>query len=246
MAKICYLTDTGKVRDHNEDAFLVRPDDNVFVVADGVGGNNSGEVASQNAVLGIDRFLKRRPIERVHNAKNMQEELMEYFLECLREINRSILADSITQAENAGMATTVVMAHLINKTLYVVNLGDSRAYLIRKDEINQITEDHTYVNKLVKTGNITKQEAEHHPKKNVITKALGADHDVQPDFFKTTLKKKDRVILCSDGLHGELSDEEILRIVKAEKDPDGICQSLVASANEKGGRDNITVICIEI
>ena len=142
------------------------------------------------------------------------------------------------------MATTMVLAYLAGKKAFVFNVGDSRAYRYRKGVLEQITEDHSFVNTLVRIGTITREEARFHPKKNIITRALGAEEEVEADFFPVDLEPEDILVLCTDGLHGEAGDEEILQIIREEEDMQDLCDRLVQLANDKGGSDNITIICL--
>ena len=205
MAQIGFKTDKGKKRDRNEDSLFVMPQENIYIVADGVGGQNSGGLASSMAVKIIAEYIKEKPLHDVDDEK----ELKEYFLECMKIANREICQTARLSEENAGMATTAVLLHLSDGSAYVVNVGDSRAYIYRDGEISQITEDHTYVNELVKGGSITKAQAEIHPQKNMITRALGGEEKVLPDFYRFEISKTDIIILCTDGLYGEVTTEEI-------------------------------------
>ncbi|MDR3294515.1 MAG: Stp1/IreP family PP2C-type Ser/Thr phosphatase [Clostridiales Family XIII bacterium] len=246
MARAGFRTDRGRFRGNNEDALLVLPKFQIYVVADGVGGRNSGEIASRKAVNGIEKYVRSHPVDAVHDSGQADAGLMEYFLRCLREINAEILAVSAAEPSNAGMATTAVLAHVFENRLYVVNVGDSRAYMVRNGGISQITVDHTTVNRLVYTGELTEEEARVHPRKNEITRALGAESEILPDFFVTEIRQGDRILLCTDGLHGELGDDEICGIVAGNPDLNEACKNLVDRANAKGGKDNITVICLEV
>jgi protein phosphatase len=194
----------------------------------------------------VEKYAAAHPLAAAHRGGRVDDALVEYFLGCLREINADILAFSMLEPGNIGMATTAVIAHVFGGRLYVVNLGDSRAYMIRNGAISQITVDHTTVNDMVLSGVLTPEEAREHPRKNEITRALGAFVDVVPDFFVTKTLPGDRVVMCTDGLYGELADDEIRRIVSEGADLNKTCESLVSRANNKGGRDNITVICLEI
>ena len=147
---------------------------------------------------------------------------------------------------NRGMATTVVSAYVRDDTAYVSNIGDSRAYLFRNGRLNRITTDHTYVNELISKGLITEEEAENHRQKNVITKALGTERLADPDFYKVSLEKNDILMLCSDGLHGEVPQEAIEKILDEGRSMNETCTLLVEEAIRYGGRDNITVVCIRI
>ena len=160
-------------------------------------------------------------------------------------MNAEIMREASANPDMSSMATTLVLCFLDAESIYVVNLGDSRAYILRDGNLTQLTEDHTYVNNLINAGTLTKSEARLHPQKNIITKALGSEKYTEPDFYRFDLREGDRVLLCSDGLHGELTDGEIEEIVRRKEDLDTICRRLVNAANESGGHDNITVICID-
>jgi protein phosphatase len=241
-----FKTDIGRHRAGNEDALLVLPRQGVYLVADGVGGHNSGELAARKAVFGVERFLARSPIEAAHGAERPAAALMEYFLRCFREINADICALSAAEPANRGMATTAVLAHIMNGKLFVVNVGDSRAYIVREGGISRITTDHSVVNDMVERGELTEEEARVHPRRNEITRALGAEADVTPDFFVTELLPGDRIVLCTDGLYGELTDEDICGVVSRGANLNDTCRMLVDDANANGGSDNITVVCVEI
>jgi protein phosphatase len=245
--QVGFRTDTGRKRAINEDALLVLPGERLFAVADGVGGSNSGEVASRNAMNGIEEFLKNNPISQAEDmeGKYRHNWFRGYFLRCFRKINSDIRNTAQARSENLGMATTAVTAYFDGSTLYITNIGDSRAYMIRAGEITQLTEDHSYVADLVSTGTLTKSEARQHPRKNMITRALGAGSEADPDFYCFDVEPGDRLLLCTDGLHGELTDEEICETVRNEKNLNNACKRLVQAANDKGGRDNITVVCVE-
>ena len=242
-----FRTDTGKRRDSNEDALVLMPKLGIYAVADGVGGQNSGEVASRKAVAGIESFIKANPLTGADSleGKYRMNWLKSYFLRCLERINAEIRKAALTNPDMEQMATTMVLCYLDMDSVYVVNIGDSRAYILRDGEMTQLTVDHTYVNKLVKAGTLSKSEARLHPQKNIITKALGSARHTDPDFYRFDLHDGDRVLLCTDGLHGELTDDEIAAILNNKKDLNSICGLLVDAANKNGGHDNITVICID-
>jgi protein phosphatase len=242
MTQVGFKTDKGKRRDRNEDSLFVMPQEDIYIVADGVGGQNSGELASSLAVKSIAEYIKAKHL---HDIKD-EEALKRYFLECMKHANQTIYRTAQLTAENAGMATTVVLLHLKDGSAYIVNVGDSRAYICRDGKIHQITEDHTYVNELVKGGSITKAQAESHPQKNMITRALGGEDKVLPDFYRLETQKNDIIILCTDGLYGELSAEEICGMAAASSSMSALSKNLVQCANRNGGNDNITVICLKI
>jgi len=242
-----FRTDTGKQRDGNEDALLLLPKLGIYVVADGVGGQNSGEVASRKAVAGIESFLKANPLNGADSleGKYRTNWLKSYFFRCLEKINTEIRREAMSDPVMERMATTLVLCYMDMEAVYVVNIGDSRAYILRDGEMTQLTVDHTYVNKLIKAGTLSKSEARLHPQKNIITKALGSTKHTDADFYRFDLHDGDRILLCTDGLHGELTDDEIAAILKKNRDLNSICGLLVDAANKNGGHDNITVICID-
>ncbi len=242
MAQVGFKTDRGKKRDRNEDSLFVMPKEEVYIVADGVGGQNSGELASTLAVKSIAEYIKTKLLHGMEN----EEELKRYFLDCMRKVNQLIYQAAKYSTENMGMATTVVLLHLTNGNAYFINIGDSRAYICRNGVISQVTEDHTYVNELVKGGSITKAQAENHPQKNMITRALGGEEKVLPDFYRLETFKNDIIILCTDGLYGEVSAEEICGMAVVSSSMSTLSDNLVKRANQNGGNDNITVICLKI
>ncbi|MDR0595978.1 MAG: Stp1/IreP family PP2C-type Ser/Thr phosphatase [Clostridiales Family XIII bacterium] len=246
--RVGFRTDIGKARVVNEDALLVLPADRLFAVADGVGGSNSGEIASRRAVNGIEDFLRENSMEQAAGMEGEQRQdwFRGYFVRCFQKINHDIRSAAEIELDHSGMATTAVAAYFDGSALYITNIGDSRAYLIRAGGMTQLTEDHSYVADLISAGTLTKSEAREHPRKNMITRALGAGVDAEPDFYRFDVKPGDRVLLCTDGLHGELTDDEICAEIDRDSDLNRICKSLVQAANEKGGHDNITVVCAAV
>jgi len=242
MTQIGFKTDKGKKRERNEDSLFVMPAEEIYIVADGVGGQNSGELASSMAVKSIAEYIKANPFDEIKD----EETLKTYFMECMKNANQKILEMARESTENAGMATTVVLLHLVGGDAFFINVGDSRAYICRDGQISQITEDHTYVNELVKDGSITKEQAEFHPQKNLITRALGGEEKILPDFYRLETKKNDIIILCTDGLYGELSKEEICSMSAEANSMSALSKNLVHRANQNGGNDNITIICLKI
>ncbi|MBQ1391038.1 MAG: Stp1/IreP family PP2C-type Ser/Thr phosphatase [Firmicutes bacterium] len=235
-----FKTDKGIKRSNNEDAFFVMKNDGIYIVADGVGGNRSGEIASRTAVSEIARYIEQ------HALGNRESEIKNFFLNAFHEANHRVIDAGRRFEENSGMATTCVLAYFHGSEMYVVNVGDSRAYLLTGGRLCQITEDHTYVNALVKAGIITPEQAVDHSDKNMITRAIGADVVIEPDVFKVRIKPGDRVLLCTDGLYGELSAQEITEIFGQGLSMTDTCVALVDAANDAGGCDNITAVCIAI
>ena len=242
MAQLGFKSSTGAVREKNEDACFVIPSHNVYVVADGVGGNNAGEIASRTAVQGVAEYVTEVPIDGCET----DEEICSYFLDCIADINQEVYRLGHEHRENRGMATTLVLAYLRGDKAYIMNVGDSRAYLLRDNELQQITEDHTYVNELVRSGVITKEEAETHSQRNVITRAIGAEPFVKTDFYRTPVEVGDILMLCSDGLYGEVEEDTLIEILNENESMSQICNLLVEEAIECGGRDNITVVCLKV
>lgn len=242
MIQVGFKSDRGIKRDNNEDACFVIPEDKIYIVADGVGGNNSGEVASRNAVKHIATHVKENPLDDA----NDRDAIKDYFLECVKETNAEICKIAEMSEHYKGMATTLVLAYVHENSAYILNVGDSRAYLFRNGALVQLTEDHTYVNELVKKQYLTPETAKKHPERNVITRALGAAGVVEPDIFEVKVMKDDLLLLCTDGLHGELEEEEISEILSSGKHMSELCDDLITAANLKGGHDNITVVCVKI
>ena len=238
-----FKSDRGVTRTSNEDACFVLLPDKVYVLADGVGGGNSGEIASRTAVSEIANYVVSHPISHLIE----KYEIVDYLRDAIETANSKICGMANAYEKNAGMATTTVVVHVRKGQAYVANVGDSRAYLYRDGALTQITEDHTYVNTLVKAGVLSREEADTDERKNVIVKALGADRLVDPDFFRVEIKENDVLILCSDGLYDELSDEEIIGIIEENSDSmSDLAKELVRRANQNGGRDNTTVISLKV
>ena len=237
-----FKTDKGKRRKDNEDSLFVIPDKKIFIVADGVGGQNSGELASRMTVGYMAQFVCLHPIEEAKTGG----ELKSYFKELFSGANSLVHEKSVSEPGNAGMATTAVLCYIRDNTAYFVNVGDSRAYLIRDGRSYQITEDHSFVQTMIREGLLTEEEALKRNDRNMITRAIGGDVEVHPDFFTLDLFSRDTIILCTDGLHGEVSDEDIARMASNANTMHDLAIDLVDSANEAGGRDNISVVCIRI
>lgn len=240
--QVGFKSDKGLRRSNNEDACFVLLPDKVYVVADGVGGGNAGEIASRTAVSEIANYILEHPIANTTN----KYAVVNYLQSCLDEANSKIFRMANTYEENTGMATTVVIAYVAFGKVFITNVGDSRAYLYRKGQLVQLTEDHTYVNTLVKAGVLSKEQAEFDDRKNVITKALGAEPTVEPDFFQLEIMKDDIFIICTDGLYDEVEDQEIIKVLSNKQSMSDVCSELIDRANKNGGRDNITVISLKV
>ena len=236
-----FKTDTGKRRQNNEDAFFVMKKDGIYIVADGVGGTNSGEIASRTAVNEVVQYFEDHKL-----VATKREEICGEIFEAIKRANYRVYDMAQRYSENRGMATTMVVACIRGRDVFLCNVGDSRAYLYDNGKLNQLSDDHTYVNALVKAGVISRKEAENHMDKNMITKAVGAERDVEPDFFHVTLSEEGCLLLCTDGLYGEVTDEKIAEIIGKGMNMTDTCEAMVDEANKNGGHDNITVICIKL
>jgi protein phosphatase len=224
-------TDLGRVRDANEDAYLV--DEPIYGIADGMGGHIAGDVASQTAV---DTITSRAKEQSPGDADSLAE--------LVKEANAAIWERSQSDPSLHGMGTTCTMVLVGDDHLDIAHVGDSRAYLYRDGELSQITEDHTLVGRMVKEGRLEPHEAERHPQRNIITRALGIDRSVEVDTITLTVREGDRILVCSDGLTSMIEAEEIRDILRSESDPQVVADRLVEAANSAGGEDNITVLIL--
>lgn len=212
----------------------IGPLPNLFIVADGMGGHKGGGVASSVAV-----DVMRRVIEA--SKETDPERILD---DAVLMANSSVRKCAGESDELTGMGTTAVLATIIDDELYVANIGDSRLYVVGQ-KIEQITVDHSYVEELVKMGTLDREMARTHPKKNIITRAIGAAEVAQADFFKVKLKPGDKILMCTDGLTNMIEDEDIRRIINSKRDIVEMAEGLVGRANENGGKDNISVILVE-
>lgn len=226
-------TDKGPVRELNEDSYFISPERHICAVADGMGGHNAGEVASALAIDVFKRELENTSLYTVPILRSAVERANQ-------EINECAEADP----DKSGMGTTFTALAFSAGRAMIVHVGDSRAYLIRKRSIMQLSVDHTLVEELLESGAITVREARIHPHRNYITRALGTDSHVKVDGLYVDLKQGDVFMLCSDGLSGSVSDIEMMRLLQSEKNLSAVPQKLVEMAIEKGGRDNITCILV--
>ena len=231
------ITDIGLVRKYNQDYSLECDEpignlDNLYVVCDGLGGRNAGEYASSTAA---ENFFDLAEGSESRNPLSI-------FKEAVVKVNRLIYREG-KLPEYQGMATTLVAATIRDNVVYVVNVGDSRAYIIG-DEVTQITWDHSYVGELVRRGKITSDEARFHSKNNVITRAVGAEETVEPDYFQAELEDGEIILLCTDGLYNMLSERMIQKVVTANGSLRAKAEKLVELANEAGGKDNIGAVLI--
>lgn len=238
---VYFETNKGIIREKNEDNLIIEETEryNLYAVADGMGGHKAGEIASTLLIDVIREYFDK-------NNKRENFKIPTFINESIMLANLKIIEEASEKEEYLGMGTTVTMAviDLSENIVYIGNVGDSRTYIIRDNKIRQITEDHTYVHELVKEGKITIEEAKAHPKKNIITRAIGSEENIIVDIFEIELMENDILLLCSDGLTTHLSDSEIMDTIKTF----GCAESvgiLIDMCNNNGGTDNITVIIID-
>ncbi|MGI6220379.1 MAG: Stp1/IreP family PP2C-type Ser/Thr phosphatase [Coriobacteriales bacterium] len=224
-------TDVGQVRAQNEDSMLVKLP--LLVVADGIGGQEAGEIASQ---IAIETMEIEAPVSA--DAEQLGDAVV--------HANAAVMRAAEEGRGRPGMGTTMTAAYIEHSTLAVAQVGDSRAYRIRAGEIEQLTHDHSLIAAMVDSGQITEEEARTHPSRSIITRALGSDPDMRPDLFEFDLRDGDRIILCSDGLHGMIPDDHIKLIMDEYPDAQEAADALVAAANAAGGMDNVTVIVANV
>ena len=229
--RAAWATDVGRVRSGNEDSLLIDEDLGVFAIADGMGGHRGGEVASSTAVEAVRVALANGdPIDRA-----------------IRAANAAIRERASGDPEVAGMGTTfTAVVTLDDANLLIGHVGDSRAYLLRAGDLTKLTRDHSLVEDLVRDGRITPDQAEVHPQRSIITRALGIEPSVEVDLYTVPVRDGDRIVICSDGLTDMLSERDVARLANASGEPDDAVQSLIDAANLAGGNDNITVVILEV
>jgi protein phosphatase len=259
------MTDRGRVRRANEDQFLIaallktlriertslpqpreqRGSDqcHLYVVADGMGGHAGGSEASALAVDSVERFVLDTLQWFAHCKGRADDLVLSEFRKALGQANARVLAESAERPELHGMGTTLTLAYVLNGVLFVAHVGDSRCYLLREGLLYRLTHDHTLVEAMVRRGMLKPEEAATHHWRHVVTNVVGGDSpEVQIDLHKVQLDADDRLLLCSDGLTGMVSEEKVTSVLATEVNPQAACRKLVATANESGGKDNITVI----
>lgn len=268
MNELAYgATDLGRRREGNEDSYLLLPERGIYMVADGMGGHNAGEVASSIAAkivaeyFTLERITKMKEDqereqdqdqEQNHNQDQNQDQsqVKKEMIRGIQEAHQKITAMSRTVKEYAGMGSTIVLSFIHHNVLHTCHVGDSRIYVINQVGIIQITNDHSVVAELVQMGKMSREEARYSPLKNQITQALGSSFSIDPEYNQYLLHPGDKVLLCSDGLWDMLSDEEIHSVVTEGCTKEGytkeeICRKLIDKANQAGGDDNITVVLVE-
>lgn len=238
--KTFFLTDTGKVRDHNEDSVTILKNANneyLLVVADGMGGHKCGEVASSMAVDHITK--KFNELETLGD----KSKAVNWIREEVASINKSIFDYTAIYEESKGMGTTFVAALFTKDYLLFANVGDSSGYVLKKDKLYRVTKPHTLVNLLVESGELTEEEAEHHPRKNILMRALGANNPAEVDIFDVDTDI-DGILLCSDGLTTMLNNTQIEKVLTGEGTLEEKVTKLIRKSNIRGGTDNISIACL--
>ncbi len=231
-------TDVGRTRQSNEDYLVACPDLGFFAVADGMGGHRAGEVASKLALQALKRFLRASLSGCV--------DIGVLLAQGVQEANRLVYQMSASHPGCQGMGTTLSSVVIRGRRLYLAHVGDSRVYLLSQGSIVQLTEDHSVVQEMIRNGKITEEQAKQHPYRHVLTRALGVEPVVEVDTLRLTLKQKDVVLLCTDGLSGLLDESELSRIVYSNPNLDQAVRTLVESALARGGTDNISVILVAV
>lgn len=238
------VSDIGRKRKENQDRICLPNDDSelkLFILADGMGGANAGSVASSTAIDFIQKYIA----ERWNSITLEREEIEKLIDEAISEANNFVYSKSKSTDEYAGMGTTIIVAITFRNKVYIGHIGDSRLYRVRKNIIRQLTRDHSYVEALVQSGSITKEEAKVHPQKNVLLKVLGCEENVKPDIITKGFLKGDVLLICSDGLTNMLETDEIYDVILENiNNPKLACQTLIERANSEGGYDNISVILV--
>jgi len=236
------MTDRGKIRQHNEDnggIFVNQAGQRLAIVADGMGGHRAGDVASEMATITLKEIWEKT------NEISTPEQAESWIREQIYQVNQHIFQHAQTHDECEGMGTTIVAAICTNKFTTIANIGDSRCYMFNEIGFKQITEDHSLVNELVRSGQISKEDAEHHPRKNVLTRALGTELAVEMDIKTITFEEGDLLLLCSDGLSNKVKEEELGEKLKEDSSLEIKASHLIELANDNGGEDNITLVIVE-
>jgi len=232
-------SDKGIVRKINEDSYRIIFDNAgkpyCFIVADGLGGHNSGEIASKMAVDHVTEYIHKH---RYDSASSITDVISN----SIKDANNKIYENAKANIKNHGMGTTIIVCLTHGNKVYIGHVGDSRVYLIRNGSIKRLTTDHSYIEELISSGTLTREEAKYHPRKNVITRAVGFSGDVAIDTYESEYMDNDIYLLCTDGLTNKLDESELLDVIEKLSDLQEACDELVKLSNEKGGEDNITVV----
>src|SRR5215813_8738776 len=239
-------TDVGRQRDHNEDAYLIDPDLGLYIVCDGMGGHAAGEIASQETVRFVQEAIRRQQAVLTAYSTTptfeQRTQVLHLVQEAVQEACAHVYAIGQSDPRKKGMGTTIALLLLLGEAAVIAHAGDSRVYLVRDHQAHQLTEDHSLVWSMLKSGQFTKEEAENWPYSNVITRCVGTKPTIQVDTLFVECMAHDRFLLCSDGLHNYLKREDELAQMSARLSLDDFVATCIVFANERGGSDNITVV----
>lgn len=247
--RIGAATDTGRVRQLNEDAYALHEEQGLFVVCDGMGGAASGEVASRLAVQSVIDHLDGAAPESAGsdqaNPAGYRSQTIR-LADAVRQANQSVYGHAQQDARHAGMGTTLVSAWIVEGIASVAHVGDSRAYLWRDDQFEPLTQDHSLVDAKVRAGLLTREESLQAEQQNVLLRALGQEPEVEVDLSEVPLRAGDYLLLCSDGLTRMVPEPAMAQVIARLRDPQRVCDDLIETANRNGGVDNITVVVVEV
>ena len=235
-------SDIGKIRDENQDAYLVDSELGLFLVSDGIGGHQGGALASKIVTEVLPTLVRDKLTVVVDWDSPTFKSILK---ETILELSRHMRTEAAAQAEFGGMGATLVTALLHGSRCFIANMGDSRAYLFRRGRLSQLTEDHSIVGLLLRVGLITPARAKSHPARGQLTRSIGMRRDVHAYVSALDLEEGDRLLLCSDGLTGMIDDEQIAGLLQDHTDPQIACHALVDAANAAGGNDNVTAVMID-
>ncbi len=242
MLKEIFMTDKGKVRHHNEDNGAIvfnKSGQRLAIVADGMGGHRAGDVASR---LTVEKLTE---LWNVNDHISTADEAEKWLRTNILQVNHYVLQHALAHPECDGMGTTIIAVISTENFSSIAHVGDSRCYLYNEDGFKQLTEDHSLVNELVRMGQITKEDAENHPRKNVVLRALGTDENLSIDIMTIMFEQGDMMLICSDGLTNKVTDDQLIEVLKQEASLESKAAALINTANENGGEDNITVVILE-
>lgn len=237
------LTDIGSKRKHNEDAFLCDISGHLFIVADGMGGRAAGETASK-AVITLIPLILQEHLARNENSNS--EAVIKALHDTLCELSRDLYQQAQEIPEVRGLGSTVAMLYLREQTAYIGCAGDSRVYLLRQKQLIQITEDQTIAAALVRTGHLKPETAKSHPLSQALEEYIGKEEQLHPEIWQRTVEPNDRWLLCSDGLTKGLSEDDVLTLLLQSAPPREVCETLISTAKQQDGTDNITAIVVDI
>lgn len=241
MLKASAETNVGKARSVNQDTIFVSiepvgPLPNLFIVADGMGGHNGGDIASQTAIAHFCDYIQS-------SGQKLASGILDIMTSAALVANAKVLCQAKSTPELSGMGTTLTACTIHDGKCNIIHIGDSRAYIITSEDITQLTQDHSYVNEMVKAGQITEDEAREHPKRNVLTRVLGVNPDMSADGHIVDVAPGSVILLCSDGLYNMVPEDEIKSLINESKEP---AEALIAAANEGGGLDNISAVIVRV